>query len=651
MSPRPLQYLAMAPTAPGLSHVKRAVVEATVTKAHETIRQQQANRDFAEAYQYIIVAVVALLALRNVARIVARRNRAWRLVLQKINALQMEKLGQPKGTQPLGHRATWSAKVDAVVFLPLRSRWAMGLENPLQVFLVVASLAINTGFVLAITMDYHGPQNSTWNTLHVIALRCGWMSMAQLPAVIALTGRNSLVQFLTGIEYQHCRFAHKLLAIWMAVLGVIHTIDATMAQMKYFSGAGVETLYLHNYLGQTGIAMLVGLFLVCFFAWRPIRMRFYELFLVAHVIGAIMIMVGIIYHVPSLAVWLYVPLGFWIFERVARALQLMSISLLAKLQFRAPLIKARATLIEGAVVLRVPYKGEWSAGQHAYLSFWDPSFIRTPHVYFQSHPFSIANVPACSEVSENGCHDMLFVMRTRDGLTKTLANRLAKSSTGSADLWITCEGPYGGATDTEQYHEILLVAGGSGISHIMSMLADILHKARTSYSRATRVRVVWTVQNIEQSIWTLTELLNSAKTAFEAGVELQIELYVTRGMAAPSPQTVDLMVKELPAPPTLETRRHSRLPAEEWDQLKTESPIADALVIIGGRPPLEALVPRFIANAEGKTLVVACGPAPMASAVRWEVTKLISVYDVELEIALFECVTAVLLFSMHKLTF
>ena len=63
--------------------------------------------------------------------------------------------------------------------------------------------------------------------------------------------------------------------------------------------------------------------------------------------------------VPALAVWLYVPVGFWIFERLARMLQLVSISLLAKLQFRSPFIKARATLIEGAVVLRVPFKGKW----------------------------------------------------------------------------------------------------------------------------------------------------------------------------------------------------------------------------------------------------------------------------------------------------
>lgn len=53
-------------------------------------------------------------------------------------------------------------------------------------------------------------------------------------------------------------------------------------------------------------------------------------------------------------------------------------------------------------------------------------------------------------------------------MTKILADKLGKSPTGTAELWCAVEGPYGGATDTEQFHEILLVAGGAGISHIMS---------------------------------------------------------------------------------------------------------------------------------------------------------------------------------------
>lgn len=268
-------FIALTPS----SFVERstAASEESPFNTYETVRQTNANFDYAATYQWIILAVVVILTVRNVAHIVARRNRAWRLCMDKIRNMQLEKLGKPKGTEKLGHSVALSTKMASVFFLPLRSKWACGLENPLQVFLVVASFAVNTGFVLGTTMTYNGPQNSTWNTIHVVALRCGWMSMAQLPAVIALTGRNSLVQFLTGIEYNFLRFAHKvrslslslyssssseltstlsqLLAIWMTFLALVHTIDATMAQMKYFSGAGVDKLYMHNYLGQTGIAV------------------------------------------------------------------------------------------------------------------------------------------------------------------------------------------------------------------------------------------------------------------------------------------------------------------------------------------------------------------------------------------------------------
>lgn len=43
--------------------------------------------------------------------------------------------------------------------------------------------------------------------------------------------------------------------MWMAILGLIHTIDATMANFKYFGGNGVNNLYVHHYLGQTGIVV------------------------------------------------------------------------------------------------------------------------------------------------------------------------------------------------------------------------------------------------------------------------------------------------------------------------------------------------------------------------------------------------------------
>ena len=169
---------------------------------------------------------------------------------------------------------------------------------------------------------------------------------------------------------------------------------------------------------------------------------------------------------PTLALYTWIAIGFWIYERITRILQLFMTRLF---RFRAPLVQARAVLIEGAIVLRVPFKGTWKPGQHAYLSFWDSAFIRTPHMFCQQHPFSIANVPGASEVDATGkIHEMMFVLKTRDGMTSILERKLQTSNTGMMPLWVAVEGPYGGSVDTEQFDEILLVAGGSGITHCTS---------------------------------------------------------------------------------------------------------------------------------------------------------------------------------------
>lgn len=52
--------------------------------------------------------------------------------------------------------------------------------------------------------------------------------------------------------------------------------------------------------------------------------------------------------------------------------------------------------------------------------------------------------------------------------------------------------------------------------------------------------------------------------------------------------------------------------SEEWNALSKESPIVDALNIIGGRPALDRIVPRFVAGAEGKSLVVGQSPCLFA---------------------------------------
>lgn len=129
--------------------------------------------------------------------------------------------------------------------------------------------------------------------------------------------------------------------------------------------------------------MLVGLTCIMIFSIRRVRMFNYEFFLIFHILGAILVVVGL--HIralpnsppsafadhhpsdaPPLVLYTWIAIGFWAYERLTRILQLF---VSTSLRFRAPLVQARAVLIEGAIVLRVPFKGTWKPGQHAYLSF------------------------------------------------------------------------------------------------------------------------------------------------------------------------------------------------------------------------------------------------------------------------------------------
>lgn len=45
------------------------------------------------------------------------------------------------------------------------------------------------------------------------------------------------------------------MACWMALLGIVHTIDASIAHSRYFGKAGIKQLYTQDYLGQTGVVV------------------------------------------------------------------------------------------------------------------------------------------------------------------------------------------------------------------------------------------------------------------------------------------------------------------------------------------------------------------------------------------------------------
>ena len=160
---------------------------------------------------------------------------------------------------------------------------------------------------------------------------------------------------------------------------------------------------------------------------------------------------------------------------------------------RAPVVHAEASLQDGAIKLSVPFTGEWQAGQHTYLSFWGTELLRRPWLYGQAHPFSIANMSTESPTERQ----MNFVLRVKKGITLEMARLIERktraSESSSCKLLVSLEGLYGSSPRAEDYDSVVLVAGGSGITHVASVLEEVSDRVETA---TTAVTLIWAVRHL-----------------------------------------------------------------------------------------------------------------------------------------------------------
>lgn len=161
-----------------------------------------------------------------------------------------------------------------------------------------------------------------------------------------------------------------------------------------------------------------------------------------------------------------------------------------------------------AIVVRIPVaeNSSWSAGQHCYLSFWQISTIQS--IWFQNHPFSIMNLPSSSfsfdkeagvVVGQVGQNEMIFVMKVHHGMTLVIANLLSKQESREMELSVSVEGPYGEETSNSNYEDVLFIAGGSGITHILSKLGSFIEECEKDQGTNKRLKLVWVFQYLGMS--------------------------------------------------------------------------------------------------------------------------------------------------------
>ncbi|GJJ07267.1 hypothetical protein Clacol_001467 [Clathrus columnatus] len=248
------------------------------------------------------------------------------------------------------------------------------------------------------------------------------------------------------------------------------------------------------------------------------------------------------------------------------------------------------------VRLTLRRKMSWKPGQHIYLNM--PGISAFPG---ELHPFTISSIPTTN--GEEGSK-LVFIIKARDGLTRRLRDYATKNSD---PVNVFVDGPYGCPPDFNTSSTAILFAGGSGITFILPLLADIIRRAKERRTVTKRVLWVWTVRDAGHVEWIQTVLADVC-SKLPDNITVDAQIYVTGlpGSHSSFPKRSDL---DAHTPSTVST--------EEKDSTAFDSNSSfPCYQVKEGRPNIKALLEEAIDLSEDSVAVGVAGPPQLAQTVR-----------------------------------
>eukprot|EP00850_Spirogloea_muscicola_P021992 SM000271S10031 [mRNA] locus=s271:89812:94651:- [translate_table: standard] len=336
----------------------------------------------------------------------------------------------------------------------------------------------------------------------------GWVGFMLLVLIFIPATRGSAILRLCGIPYEQAVKYHRWLCQAHVLLMSCHGVGYLTAwidegrlwkEISQWQPHGVSRL-------PGAIALLMLLIIFCS-SIAIVRRRRFELFYYLHFLY-IPYIAFVTLHLGAWALLYILPgLTCFAFDRVTRAIQSWN------------LVKADCLTIleDGSLEIVIPLA---TGVQYKAL---DIIFINVPLISrLQWHPFSICSSPLDGNMS------LKVTMKSIGGWTKKLASHVETHR--DDPLWLKAEGPYGQEQDFfAKYDELLLVAGGIGITPLYSLMMDLAHRCSSVDSQLpSRVTLVWSVRN-EEDFHNLAFLdWPAICPQLQERVQVQLMLHVTR---------------------------------------------------------------------------------------------------------------------------
>lgn len=332
--------------------------------------------------------------------------------------------------------------------------------------------------------------------------------------------RGSVLLRLIDVPFEHATRYH----IWLGHLVMfLLTLHGVFYMIEWLiDGIFLEDLVEWKSNGGANFAGVlcysVGL-LMWVTSLPPVRKKNFELFYYTHQLYVVFIILmalhmgAVNFSEASGGIFLYMLDRFLRFIQSKKVVNIISASC-----FPCGTIK---------LVLSKPPKLRYIA-----LSF---IFIRIRELsWLEWHPFSVSSSPL------DGNYHISVLIKAVGGWTTKLRSYILSNSGKEpfephSKITASVEGPYGHESPYHlMYENLVLVAGGSGISPFLAIMSDLLHRIRDGKPCVPKnVVLVWSVKRSKELSLLTTVDMESICPFFSQKLNLEIQTYVTQELESP----------------------------------------------------------------------------------------------------------------------
>ncbi|CAK7221776.1 hypothetical protein SBRCBS47491_004643 [Sporothrix bragantina] len=467
--------------------------------------------------------------------------------------------------------------------------------------------------------------NQNWQ---LSADRTGILSYACLPFLWLFGGRNNIFLWATDFSFRSFNIFHRHVA-WVATFeAIVHSINYTVLYTVYSSS--YASSYESNYF-YMGVVATITMSLMVVLAHSWLRQKFYESFLIIHIVLAIVTIYALLCHTnfenETWQGYLYPVVAIWGFDRAVRIVRVLYCNLHVK--FSKGFIHNETTVryfadadllrIEMSPGVRAPFKP--GPGQYYYL--YQPMAL----LGWENHPFTlgayttkdmpaghngVASMTSITSIAGSYESSLVFYVRPYDGWTQRLRKQCQKAADGIVHPKLLIEGPYGEKADLHHFDTLLLFVGGTGIASAVPYILDHIQRAENGTTRTTNIQLIWSGrQKAMFEHIADTELRDALQRN-----DFHANFYIT-GRAPVTSTAVNVLGEKMDDRETPSLPQVKAIPgasSNSSDSASASSIQAPAYIFINGRPDVKQLVAATVEQSKAsssKVAVLVCGPAQM----------------------------------------